>query len=585
MSINEKRIISDLTGYISELKSCYIESQQHEQKDIHFVLSIVKVLNKYQKLLTLISKLHKSDLVDCLATHHNNHLLLFTKNNISKELIEQYKTSVLSIKEAIKTVVNQEVVLNTLQLNIIKRKVYNINIIIQRLLSQPFDNLEDHNNMQATLIAYSFDQLVLRDQEELIEKLFLVKELWQLKHTNDFLVESNKFQFYQDPKKFIDNEVLSNDENIFPIIINAFIKQTYPYKNLRNHQLISLYERLKNYEEDENVFKKLLDKVYEESILRCSYNRLSESDYKLLHKFQNINVLMQEIETFKIEIVKSYLLNKSLFLQKVTALLLNQSSSIKILNLITKTSLLSLLDKIRHNVQHLTISTRNKTLADISNLQRIATIPLDTKERKKHLVLDQYTGVNIVEKYQYLFEQIMFLLDHNEQSIAFLNETFAQNLAQSYYFPHLTNSTKKIRQLKDTQQIVKEKLFNLNLINIFILPSMHNRITDLKVIEATNLEHNIKPGHNIKTANEFLSMLFTQLILKCSAYQLEVLYGLGKKVTHPTSVEVDLIAKVEKEIDSRMSFTKMMKSIAQGTKHEYNKLGQIKQKLNIEINC
>ena len=82
---------------------------------------------------------------------------------------------------------------------------------------------------------------------------------------------------------------------------------------------------------------------------------------------------------------------------------------------------------------------------------------------------------------------------------------------------------------------------------------------------------------DIKSADDYVNKLISEIVSKCSAFQLEILYKpLLNKEMH-TEIQIHLKEEIAHQIHQRMSVGKMVFSIMRGKKKEYDKLKNIKK--------
>ncbi|GAB4165309.1 MAG: hypothetical protein Tsb006_4810 [Rickettsiaceae bacterium] len=574
-SYNE--IIDELKAYAKELSSSYIKLKQRNEKNCEsfFALNVVALWSKYKDYLAMMNKAYRLDLEDCIRTHGDRYLTFFVNNNVAKAEIDQYSSNVRDVLGLFKKTSTRSINgLESDKLALISDRVYKITRNPQTLFAQQNFNKAVNDNMQAIAIAFSLDSLGVEEQNRLVDRLLLIKEIWSIEVPQEAQKETIKFKLHADVKGFVGNKDLQNSEAALAKIIDSLIKDNI-LQSLSDNQLIHLYDRLKNYDLKEGAILSLLDKLHEEARFRYSYNRLDDSGYELLNRFQTYDTLAGQIEAFEFAVIESYLLYKNDFLEQLLTLLLKQVDNIRMSSFAKDKSLLAVLKKVDTKLYHIPGREKDKIKSLLSAFRGRLGNPMDSHVQKRYLELDRYATNALRKRYQTLFEKILHLFDNDALGRKFLRESFVAKLTHDFYLPNLLNSVDKIRKLAADRQEVKNRLLDLDLADIFIQPGVLNKITSLDFKK-------VSLGPDIKSASDFVYALVQKIISDCSPFQLEILYRPLLSREDLTPLQIYLRDEVAKEIRQRMSVAKMVYSIVLGKKKEYDRLDVIKKRVKKE---
>ena len=565
-------IMLELSDYARELSLGYIDSWGYEEKtrEAAFAKRIISTFYKYRSHLALMSKMHRRDLEDCIQTHKNKYLSLFEANNFSKSEIAQYLSEIKEIIFSIKTHAQGEN-LERKEVDIVSQLVYKITHNAQVLFAEQSHNQLAKDTILASAIVYQIKSLDSDSQNKLLDRLLLIKEIWNIENAEEGEREKIKYKFYQNLASFIDTNFIDNIESAFDQIISFFVIKSSVLEQLTDLQLIHLYDRLKNSEQINKLSPQLLDTIHTESQYRYSYNRLGDSGYELLSRFQNLDALTHQIEGFEFATVELHLLHNTNFLSQYLQLLLKQADNIRAFGLAKNDNLLAIIKKIDTKIRHLSVQEQQTIKSALTSFRGKLGNALEGHIQKRFVELDKYTINSLTTKYRLLLENMLHLFEDDALGRKFLREGFVTKLASSFYFPNLSNSVDKIRKMAEDKKEVRAQLLELNLSDIFLHPGVLNKITSLDFKKvALNPE--------IKSPSDFVHVLVKHIISVCSAFQLEILYKPLLGLEDLTPLQIYLREEVAKEVRQRTSVAKMMYSIVSGGKKEYDRLGRIKKK-------
>tara|TARA_B110000503_G_scaffold143697_1_gene247199 strand:- start:4269 stop:5999 length:1731 start_codon:yes stop_codon:yes gene_type:complete len=563
-----------LREFAHDLNMSYIDSLSEDEfkGKIIFAQQIVAFLYKNRKYLTFLSKMHREDLADCLRTHDIKYLKMFDASGIKQDSIEIFKSN---IKEIILVLKNIEIdtKLEYAELDVIGKKVYQIIYNTQLLFAEQSHNQQAKNALQAQSIILSFVNLDIDDQQSLLKKMLLVKEVWCIENKKEAGLETIKYQFHKNPQKYLQLQDEKNIDVVFEQIIELLTHKISVLKHLTDEQLIHLYDRLKNYEWNCSFIVQLLDRVHRESQFRYSYNRLTDSGYDLLNRFQSYDAMMHQVEGLEFLIVEVYLINNIDFTNKIMQLLAKHSDNIKALGLHKDIHLIAIFKKIDTKLHHINEQEREGYKASFLSLKAGLEHSLDNRVQKRYIELDQYTIHKLKNRYSNLFVNIQKLFEYTEESKQYLQLIFASKIAHDFYLPNLSNSIKKLRKMAVYRLEVQEQFQQLSFIEIFLGEGLLNKITSLDFIKQTL-------GHDIKTSSDYVRIIIQKIVAMCSVFQLDVLY---KSLLHQQNLlELQTFLKDEivKKVYQSTSITKMVYSIIRGRKKEYDSLRRLKKRIH-----
>jgi len=576
VSISYSKIMLELSEYARELSLGYIDSWGSEEtkREAVFAQRIISTFSKYRNYLALMSKMHRRDLEDCLQTHKNKYINLFEINDIEKSDIATYISQIKEIISSIK-IHAQEEELERTELDIVSQLVYKITHNAQVLFAQQSHNQLAQDAILALAIVSQIRLLDLDNQSKLLDRLLLVKEIWNVENSVEGAKDSVKYNFYHNLTTILDTNSLDNVEIAFEQITSFFVKKSSILEQFTDFQLIHLYDRLKNSQQANQLNTELLDMIHTESQYRYSYNRLGDSGYDLLSRFQNFDALMHQVEGFEFAIIESYLLHNTNFLSQFLQLIFKQADNIRGFGLTKNVNLLAIIKKMDTKIHHLSGQEQQTMKSLLSSFRGKLGNTLESHIQKRFAELDKYTTNSVTTRYVILLENMSNLFEDNALGRKFLREGFVGKLVSAFYFPNLSNSVDKIRKMAQEKKEVRVQLLELNLADIFINPGVLNKITSLDFKK-------VALNQEVKSATDFVHALVKNIISACSVFQLEILYKPLLSIEDLTPLQGYLRAEVAKEVHQRTSVVKMMYSILSGGKKEYDRLGRIKKKAQEE---
>src|SRR5262249_32764108 len=117
-------------------------------------------------------------------------------------------------------------------------------------------------------------------------------------------------------------------------------------QHLSDEKLITLYDRLKNFEPQTPPLLSMLHKIHHEAQFRYSYNRLSDSGYELLKRFQSYDAISHQIENSEFSIVETFLLRRANFEHEALMLIAKHAENLKAVGAAKLSNLSSIINHI-----------------------------------------------------------------------------------------------------------------------------------------------------------------------------------------------------------------------------------------------
>jgi hypothetical protein len=553
-------------NYISILK---LETRE---KEIDFAYKIINSLCDNKDLLLFLSHLHKIDLLDALLTHGDKYTKLMQESSFDLKK-EAFKESVDSLILLLKNHSNPDSELEDIQRDASSELIYKMTKNLQTIFSEQLHQRNSIESFLAFSITSNLLNLTLKDQSSLFEQILLIKELWSPDEYINSGSEQTIYSFFLNPFQSI---LLVADDDLpktFTNIIIYFTETNNVLESLSDNSLIVLYDRLKNYQWNCDAIKLLLANVHKESRCRYNYNRLNDSRYEMLKRFQIFDAIIHQIENFEFIIIEYYLLKKSIFVDKILNVIAAHLNNIRALDIIKNTPVNSMFSIIKTH-----LLTKNGANVEISKSMIYAiksklSEPISPNIKKRYTELDQYSIQVLQQKYLRLFQNIANLIEEKNEYKSYLKELLVIKFASDYYMPSLSNSISKLRTLSKDREEIKFELSTLNLIDIY-QPQYLNKMSSL----------NFRKGFSdtdLITPENYISGIIREIVLSCNAFQLEELLMplVNKKLSKTQSI---LKNQIISQIHQRTTLKKMLYSIFSGRKKEHDKLKKIAKINNLE---
>lgn len=563
--------MSELKEFAYALDVSYVNSFAYskETKNSSFAFDIALSLQKHKNLLNFVSKLHRKDLDDCLRTHTDKYLRAFENTNRSKDDITKFRAAITEIMDALHTP-KSNIGIETSDLDLLGERVYTVVKNAQLLFAEQAHNQKAKDAIQANSIVLSIDHLNYEDQTALMERIVLIKEIWDIENAEDANKDGVKYKFHKNPKlqlKLKGNETI---DQVFASIIHLMAERVSVLDKLTDEQLIHLYDRIKNAEWSDPSIPLLLLKIHDESQFRYSYNRLTDSGYELLNRFQSYDAIMHQIKLLEFATLEAYLLHSLSFPNKFLQALSKHIDNLRALNVHKNEDLAQMLRRIDTRIHHMHEQEKEGVKSSLLSVKAKLDQSLEARIQKKYLELDKFTIHALQDRYKKVFENINKLFDQNEEHKEILHNMFIEKVTHDFYLPNLSNSIDKLRKMALLQADVKNQLSQIDLVDIFIGNDLHNKIASFDFKKVA-----INP--NIKSASDYVYAIIKEIITSCSAFQLEILYKPLAKASNLNVLKKHLKDRIIQQIHQRTSITKMMYSIVRGRKKEYDRLKHVKK--------
>ena len=541
------------------------------KKELFCAKAILTALNDSNEILSLFSTFHRQDLSDSVITHGKRYLKEYAKFPELKDDYLVFQNSLDGVIEKISIADKNNIALDNSEIDLLSERFYLIVKKIQVFFANQSQNKDSLEFIHALSIVYKIEDIPLQEQIILADLLVLIKELWSMEYKDATSKAVNIVnRFYLNPAQLlqIDGDGLDTGK-IFNVIISKLTSaENSVLVCLQDTHILSLYDRLKNHEGYMLNMFGLLEKIHTEAQFRYSYNRLSDTGYQLLSRFQSFDAINHQIENLEFSILEAYLFKKSNFTKEILVSIAKHSHNIKALSINKDENFLKTLSYIDKKLSNQSKGA-DGSLAMLSSLKSSLNKLLPSHVKKRYSELDDFHNIALQKKYSNLFLNIISIFEGEENANKFLQNILTHRLASDYYLPHLSNSIDKLRiQALDRKKVVS-LLSELNFLTIFS-PGNFNNITSFnfrksgKVIE-------------LKTPVEYIKSLIDNICVNINAFQLETLYKSVAYNTKLTAMQLLLIDSIKIQIKQRMTVRKLLYSIVSGKKKEYDKLKLLKK--------
>jgi len=565
-------IILELKDFAHSLNISYIDSFAQEPGAAHksfFAKNIVQSLSKNKHLFSLLSKLHRQNLDDCLRTHGDKYIRSFTEAKKPESEVADFREKIVNILDSLKKEPQKNSFENQ-ELNLIRERLYKILKNAQVLFAEQSHNTQAKDSLQALAIAYSCYTINHDEQNILYDKLLQIKELWVIDSIESADTQGIKYKFHQDPLSRIKLQEIDDANSSFEKIIILLTGTLSTLKILADEQLTHLYDQNKNLEWSYPVIPLLLNRIHNEAQFRYSYNRLSDSGYDLLNRFQSFDALIHQIDNLEFSVMESFLINNTNFINDILLLLTKHADNIRGLALSKDKNLGAIFKRIDAKIHQLAGSEQEACKSALTSLRGKLGNSLEATIQKRYIELDNFTKTTLQNRYNELFERLDLIVEEKEGYINYIQELFVKKLTKDFYLPNLSNSIDKLRKMADDRSEAYNLLSQLHLADIFLKEGVLNKISSL---DFKYVSHD----YDIKSADDYVNKLISEIVSKCSAFQLEILYKPLLNNEMHTELQIHLKERIAYQIHKRMSIGKMIFSIMRGKKKEYDKLKNIKK--------
>jgi len=274
--------------------------------------------------------------------------------------------------------------------------------------------------------------------------------------------------------------------------------------------------------------------------------------------------------------MESFLINNTNFINDTLLFLTKHADNIRGLTLSKDQNLGAIFKRIEAKIHHLAGSQQEACKSALTSLRGKLGNSLEPNIQKRYMELDNFAKTTLQNRYNDLFEKLDLIVEEKEGYIDYIQESFVKKLTRDFYLPNLSNSIDKLRKMADDRATSSELLSQLHLADIFLREGALNKISSL---DFKYVSHD----YDIKSAEDYVNKIISEIVSKCSAFQLEILYKPLLNNEMHTELQVHLKEEIAHQIHQRTSVGKMVFSIMRGKKKEYDKLGHIKKTLKKKV--
>lgn len=559
-----KLLLQKIGNCFTELNAEYISAQTQSSilKEAWFAYGIVKTLLQNVPLLGFGSLRSKQDLIDSIEIHSKKYLGMFEAQEVGRETALIFQTNLTNLSNHCthsKQPSNHS--LTAQEFDVIRDLATDVLQKCQSLFAEQAYNQDILDRLQASSIVFNDLKLGVKQQFQLLDKLLLVKELWQIQDYVTESVDNPSYDFNLNPRTTLAQISSDDPDQSFEQLANIFTDTHLALQNLTNERLIDLYDRLKNFEPQTVVLNNLLQKLHREAQFRYGFNRLSDSGYELLKRFQSYDAIAHQIEIAEFAISESYLLKKNTFLQEMVNTISKHVDNIKAVGAAKDLSVKSVMTMLKQQLAHSHSSEQSPTTT-LSLITDKLAAGIDSHIYKRYAELDKFATNSLKTKYENLFHDLKQLLEGDvARSHNFLQQSIVRKLAQDYHVSNLTGSYSKLKTIAAERATIAKMLHEINFVETFN-KNYPNSISSL------NLKKNIKDS-NPQTIADYVQSIIHALVIRSSAAQLE---SLSKSIQGNSEVQNILKQEITKYTLARTSIVKMFYSMVTGRKQEFNKL-------------
>lgn len=575
-------LLQDLSDLVCAISlGCYgLKIESTIEKELAHAKTIVTALNNInQNTLSLLSLVHRQDLIDAIKIHGLRYNKEYKKHDLLKDDSLVFELCLNQLLEKLSSIADKNnLELDSTEIDFLSAIFYKILKKIQIFFANQHQNKETLDFIHALSVVHrikNVNHINFEEQIILVDLLLIVKELWNVEYYKYKIakIEIPKIlrEFYSNPSNILQIDIDDfNTEKIFNLVIDVLsLPENSVLIYLQDEQILSLYDKLKDYQGSAagTIFD-LLQKIYTEAQFRYSYNRLSDIGYKLLSRFQNFDAINHQIESLEFHILEAHLFKKSNFTKEVLVNITKHSDNIRALSLNKDQDLHKIFNHINRKLDNQSKGI-DGSIAMLSSLKNSLNKFLPPHIKKRYLELDKFNIKFLKQKYCNLFANIVSVLENTDDGNKFLKNILTQRLASDYYLPHLSNSIGKLRLYSTNRKKVITLLSELNFLDIFS-PGNFNNISSFNF-------RNTDKTNELKTPIEYIKLLIEDICLHVNAFQLETLYKSVSCNAILTETQSLLIDCIKTQIKQRMTVRKLLYSMISGRKKEYDKLRSLKR--------
>ena len=567
-------VIEKLASTFCSIVLEYIASanQPVELQKPWFAYGLAKHLLQNIDALYCDNSLCHEDLIDTLHTHSGKYIAALNDNKLLSDIASDFQSTVTKLESVLKQrhkLYKQGSSNDSKETRILSNLTTSAVAILKTLYAELSYNIENIEKLEAYSIVFN-TPVNITQLSLLFDKLMLARELWVVDNAAPEKPGSFKLDFFANTAQII-SEFNTNDPGTsFEKILELFVNNKV-LEDFSNEKLTSLYDRLKNLDIHEAAIDIVLEKIHHESQFRYSYNRLTDSGYDLLKRFQTFDSIAQQIEAAEFLATESYLVRSATFIPELVAIVGKLSDVIKVLDLTKDEDLEIVIVRIKADLLHQR-QEDSALYSMISSIKNTLETPTEPSLRKRYSEIDHFAQRVLTGRFKHLFVSFKNLLnDDPTDDKIFLNQTIVRRFAQEFSITNQSNSVAKLRLLAQERAEIASLLFEIDFVDIFNHENINN-ITSLDFKKQIS-------GLNIKTPAEYVSAIIKVLVASCSASQLECLYR-PLLQGNLTKTEGLLKREISNQIKQRTTLTKLVYSVLTGQKNEYDKLSSIKKNIS-----
>lgn len=571
-----EKLLLQVKDCFATLGEEYVQSYKYSrtaQKAI-FAFSIVKVLLKNKNLFFFINHDCHKNLLKVVKSYKTQVIDILTQPTFPVEMImifQSHLEQLLSYLKIVSPTIAEPIttIYNKYELKLLKE--YTISFVSQcsKLFTERIENQESLDTLHASAIVFKTCNLSLKQQYKLLDKLLLIKELWQFETSVFLKKESIPLLFYNNINLVLKKENLKDIESVFSRIIKFFIDENHSLRSLNNNKLIRLYNRIKHLADQSPIIFSLLSCLYRESQFRHAYNRLDDAAYELLKIFESYNTIKHQIEHIEFAIVESFVLKKNTFIHEILVSISKHIENIKVLAIEKNNDLSLSILQIKQNFSNNIQNSRTNILRVNAIESKLAT-PLEAYIVKRYFALDVFTIKSLKKDYENLFKNILALFNKKDGYKEFVQRTISCKIAQDYKIENVGNSRKKLRTVEQERLEVIKRLSEINFLEIFH-PRHLNKISTLSFRKYIR-------KININSPLEYVAIIIKILIKNLNVSQLESISQSlidGNLPKNSDLIKQELLNRLKRST----TLFKMIYYIFTGKKNELLKLNSVKESL------
>ncbi len=174
----------------------YAKEQNADLKEAWFAYGIVKTLLQNAALLGFGSLRSKQDLIDSIEIHSKKYLEIFETQEIARESALIFRTNLTNlISHCNASKQPTDNLLKPQEFDVVRDLVTDYLQKCQSLFAEQAFNQETIDKLQASSIVFNMPQLEVKQQFQLLDRLLLAKELWQIQDYSEEAAGDELHQF------------------------------------------------------------------------------------------------------------------------------------------------------------------------------------------------------------------------------------------------------------------------------------------------------------------------------------------------------------------------------------------------------